>query len=123
MRRGKLAASAVERGRNFPKSLRESLDGAPRELASLGRAGLELESTRVFVGRETVRTSGVSTIGSLAHLVRDLKPHFADDSLRDQAHRLAAKGLLVSCPLVSIPAAIQPEQRCNRRRRFLRPAR
>ena len=86
--------AALARGADFLAEHRVALDWVTAEFGTLTSANLELESTIVFADREAFRNSETQTLEELARRVREIKPHFQMDSIREHAIRLCDKGLL-----------------------------
>ena len=59
-------------------------------------AQLELASTLVYIDREAVDHKRESTIKDLARRVKEIKPHFSDQTILDRAKSLRSDGLLNS---------------------------
>ena len=78
----------------------DDIDWVIREFGSHGSAELELESTIVFVDRESVKKGESLTISELAGRVKDVKPHFPESMIVERASGLYGKQML----LASTPA-------------------
>ena len=110
IRQGENGDSALNAGQDFLNRHRESIDWELGEFGTHSSADLELESTIVYVDREAARKSETQSIELLAQRVRDVKPRFREEYIREKASRLHAKGLLrastssASAPLCSYAA-------------------
>ena len=94
--------AVLQDGSSFVDQHRESIEWVIREFGTHGSADLELESTIVYVDRESALKPERMTIDSLAHCVRDVKPHFAEKYVREKASELSAKGLLKTSYMASV---------------------
>jgi len=91
---GECGGSAREAGQEFLNRYQESLDWVLGEFGTHSSADLELESTIVYVDLEAARKSEVLPVEILAQRVRDVKPRFKEEYIREKASQLHAKGLL-----------------------------
>jgi uncharacterized protein len=94
IRKGENAGSALKAGEGFLNQHRGSIDWVLHEFGSHGSADLELESTIIYVDREAARKSETLSIQLLAQNVRELKPRFPEEHIREKASHLAANSLL-----------------------------
>ncbi len=97
IKKGECGDSALKAGQEFLRQHRESIDWVLQEFGPHGSADLELESTIVYVDREAARKSETLSIGHLSQRVRDVKPHFVEEYIREKTSELATKGLLRAC--------------------------
>lgn len=94
IRRGEYGDSMLKAGQDFLDRHRYSIDWVLSEFGSHGSADLELESTIVYVYLEGAGNPKAVSIDLLAQQVRDVKPRFAEEYIREKARQLESKGLL-----------------------------
>jgi uncharacterized protein len=99
IRQGEHGDSVMKAGQEFLNRYQESIDWVLQEFGSHGSADLELESTIIYVDREAARKSETLSIELLGQRVRDVKPHFAEDYIREKVSQLTSKGLLRASPV------------------------
>ena len=87
--------AVVSLGSHFLDRYRASIDWVLSEFGSLKSADLELQSTIIFVDREADRKSKELELTRLASQVHDIKPHFSESSILENAIRLYEKGILL----------------------------
>ena len=88
--------SIMATGASFLGKHRTALDWVIAEFGSLGSANLELQSTIIFADREAAGNAEILTLPELARRVREVKPHFEETFILENATRLYEKGLLKS---------------------------
>jgi hypothetical protein len=96
IRKAERADATLAEAAHFLDKYRAALDWTVAEFGSLGSANLELQSTVVFVDREALRVSEALTLPELARRVGDVKPHFKQSVILENANRLYERGLLQS---------------------------
>lgn len=96
IRKGERSAAVIEAGRSFLNNHLGSIDWVLSEFGSHGSSDLELESTIVFVDRESAGKSQQLTIPALAQWVRDIKPHFEETYIAEKAMELFSRQMLDS---------------------------
>jgi len=89
--------SVLQHGASFLKKYRLDIDWVLEQFGSHGSADLELDSTIVYVDREAFRKPEWLSVDQLAQRVRDVKPHFKEDHIREKVLALLKKRLLQSC--------------------------
>src|SRR5579883_852542 len=97
---------AITPGVNAEKFSREFEENAPvlatqvdevvREFGGLGAAELELQSTILFVDREWSQAGVLGTDQTLTSRVREIKPHFTEDTILARLHKMKEKGWIES---------------------------
>lgn len=95
--KGESSDSVLRNGSSFLEKCRRDIDWVIDQFGSHGSADLELESTIVYVDREAARKSEQLTVNQLAQRVRDVKPHFTEDHIREKVLALREKDLLQPC--------------------------
>lgn len=98
IRKGKSGDSILKEGAQFLENYRGDIDWVLEQFGTHGSADLELESTIVYVDREAARKAERLSADQLTQRVRDVKPHFTEDYIREKVAALGEQGLLQSCP-------------------------
>jgi hypothetical protein len=80
-----------EAGEDFLNQHKESIDWVLAEFGSHSSSALELESTLVYVDRESARKSETVPIEVLAQRVRDVKPRFRAEYILEKASPASRK--------------------------------
>lgn len=93
---GDYAEVIKQAGEIFLSEHRTDIDWVIKEFSQKSASDLELESTAVFVDRETKALGEQIAISDLADKVHRLKPHFKKDYIEDRAKALNESGLLSS---------------------------
>lgn len=96
--KGESGDSILQEGAQFLRKYRKDIDWVLEQFGSHGSADLELESTIVYVDREADRKAERLSADQLAQRVRDVKPHFTENYIREKVAALREQGLLKSCP-------------------------
>ncbi len=95
--KGERADSVLQFAAPLLDKYRPDIEWVLEQFGSHGSADLELEGTIVYVDREAVRSSERLSVDQLAQRVRDVKPHFNEDYIREKVSTLREHGLLKSC--------------------------
>ena len=74
----------------------EQVDAVSSEFGACGAADLELRSTILFVDRERPQGGTQTTAQALAKRVREIKPHFSEDTILDRIREMDEQGWLHS---------------------------
>jgi uncharacterized protein YwgA len=89
------AAAAVKgKAADFLRAHEQDIDWVLETFGRLSASDLELVSTIIYADRESA--AGSLTLGELTRRVRDVKPHFTEDKILQQARRLQSMSLLQS---------------------------
>jgi len=81
---GTKAEAVMDLGRPFLDEYQEDIDWVTRDFAPRTAGDLELLSTIVYVNRE----HRVSSLDEIVDIVRELKPRFTEQSIRQETRRL-----------------------------------
>lgn len=72
----------------------KELDEIVAEFGDWGAVDLEMASTIVYVDRRNAEDGTLQSTGDIAHAVRAMKPHLAEDRIESKVGNLRDKGLL-----------------------------
>jgi uncharacterized protein YwgA len=100
--KGESGDTFLRDGAQFLEKHREDIDWVLEQFGCQGSADLELESTIVYVDREAARKAERLSADQLTQRVRDVKPHFKEDYIREKVTALREQGLLKSCSNAAI---------------------
>lgn len=95
--KGESGDSILRNCAQFLEEYRKDIDWVLEQFGSHRSADLELESTIVYVDREAAKKAEWLSVDQLAQRVRDVKPHFNEDYIREKASALLGQSLLKSC--------------------------
>jgi hypothetical protein len=95
--KGERGDAVLRNGATFLKKYRDDIDWVFEHFGSHTSADLELESTIVYVDREAARKAEQLSVDQLAQRVRDVKPQFREDYIREKVSALRKMNLLQSC--------------------------
>jgi hypothetical protein len=96
IRKAERGDAIIESSKAFLDSQRGALDWVVAEFGYLSSGTLELQSTLVFVDREAQQKKETLTLLELAKQVKEIKPHFRQEFILENAQILYTKGLLHS---------------------------
>lgn len=93
---GPMAEKVKSEADDFLAKYEADISWVIETFGDLSTAQLELASTLVYIDREAVDHKRESTIKDLARRVKEIKPHFSDQTILDRAKSLRSDGLLNS---------------------------
>jgi len=97
------ASEAIADSEDWLLTYADDIDWVLAEFGSHSSADLELESTIVFVDRESARTNEQMDISTLAQKVKSVKPHFGESFIAKKATELYELDVLIATiPAVAI---------------------
>lgn len=80
----------------FLKEHKADIEWVIREFGTASTADLELDSTIIYVDREEVEEGTTFSIEELTRRVREVKPRFTENTIRNHVEALRDKALLLS---------------------------
>jgi hypothetical protein len=73
------------------------LTSVVEEFGQLSAKDLDLRATIIFVDRDVRKMDRVFTKDGIVQLIREIKPHFSEQAVRDALAELAGRGYLMPC--------------------------
>jgi hypothetical protein len=96
IRKAERGDAVIESAGTFLTAQHDALDWVVSEFGGLSSGALELQSTLVFADREAAQKTEKLTLLELAKRVKEIKPHFQQDFILENALKLWTKNLLLS---------------------------